>query len=147
MKKLALLLFFTATLSASDNMLPKKTKHSYVDLASPKDPSTWEGIRQELKAKIPALKSPARWADIEPHQGQSETNQEDFNSIYDQFDICGNCLRKSISCVDETYTIKPRLMKKPTTLNKKEKKSKEGRRKQDCIISLFFSYILSKFLH
>src|ERR1700722_2009211 len=84
MKKLALLLFFTATLSASDNMLPKKTKHSYVDLASPKDPSTWEGIRQELKAKIPALKSPARWADIEPHQGQSETNQEDFNSLLER---------------------------------------------------------------
>jgi len=85
-----------------------------------------------------SLNSPARSTKQHHVHFVDDDNQEDFNSIYDQFDICGNCLRKSISCVDETYTIKPRLMKKPTTLNKKEKKSKEGRRKQDCIISLFF---------
>jgi hypothetical protein len=70
-----------------------------------------------------------------------DDGQDDFNSIYHQFDIHGNRLRKpinygtKISYVDEANTINPSLMKKSMTLNKKEKKSKEGRRKKDCIIS------------
>jgi hypothetical protein len=83
-----------------------------------------------------------------------DDNQEDFNSIYDQFDIYGNRLRKPINCrtkisyVDETSTINPKLMKTTTTtLNKKQKKSNEGRRKKDCIISLSFFCILPKSLH
>jgi len=70
-----------------------------------------------------------------------DDEQEDFNSIYRQFDIHGNRLRKpinygtKISYVDETNTINPTLMKKSMTLNKKTKKSNEGRRKKDCIIS------------
>ena len=66
---------------------------------------------------------------------------DDVNSIYHQFDIHGNRLRRpinygtKISYVDESNTINPALMKKSMTLNKKEKKSTGGRRKKDCIIS------------
>ena len=71
-----------------------------------------------------------------------EEELDDFNSIYQQFDIHGNRLRRprnygtKISYVDESNTINPSLMKKTMTLNKKEKKSTSGgRRKKDCIIS------------
>ncbi|CAF1238783.1 unnamed protein product [Rotaria magnacalcarata] len=75
-----------------------------------------------------------------------DDEQDDFNSIYQQFDIHGNRIKKSmnygtkISYVDECAglrpnTINPTLMKKSTTLNKKDKKSNEVRRKKDCIIS------------
>jgi len=74
-----------------------------------------------------------------------DNEQDDFNTIYHQFDIHGNRIRKpinygtKISYVDEcglgTNTINPTLMKKSMTLNKKDKKSNNGRRKKDCIIS------------
>jgi hypothetical protein len=74
-------------------------------------------------------------------------NEDELDSIYRQYDIHGNRIRKpinfgtKISYVDECglgkNTINPALMKKqpPTILNKKDKKSNEGRRKKDCIIS------------
>jgi hypothetical protein len=67
-----------------------------------------------------------------------DEEENDLNSIYHQFDIHGNRLRRpinygtKISYVDEANPINPSLMKKSMTLNKKEKK---GRRKKDCIIS------------
>jgi hypothetical protein len=71
-----------------------------------------------------------------------DEEENDLNSIYHQFDIHGNRLRRpinygtKISYVDEANTINPSLMKKPMTSNKKEKKSNtEGRRKKECIIS------------
>jgi hypothetical protein len=67
-------------------------------------------------------------------------NEDDLDSIYRQYDIHGNRIRKpinfgtKISYVDECglgkNTINPALMKKQTT-----KKSIGGRRKKDCIIS------------
>ncbi|CAF2590955.1 unnamed protein product [Rotaria sp. Silwood2] len=77
---------------------------------------------------------------------EDDDEHDDFNSIYHQFDIHGNRIRKpmnygtKISYVDEcgsrgTNTINPALMKKSTTLNKNDKKSNGGRRKKDCIIS------------
>ncbi|CAF1502059.1 unnamed protein product [Adineta steineri] len=72
-------------------------------------------------------------------------DQDDINSLYYQYDIHGNRLRKplnygtKISYVDEcglgVNTINPNLMKKSMTLSKKEKKTNSGRRKKDCIIS------------
>lgn len=74
-----------------------------------------------------------------------DDEHDDFNSIYHQFDIHGNRIRRpmnygtKISYVDEcghgTNTINPALMKKSTTLNKKDKNSNGNRRKKDCIIS------------
>jgi len=68
---------------------------------------------------------------------------DDWNSIYRQFDIHGNRLRKpinygtKISYVDEANGFNPNLVKKSMTLNnKKDKKSSSGgRKKKDCIIS------------
>ncbi|CAF1466838.1 unnamed protein product [Rotaria sp. Silwood1] len=82
-----------------------------------------------------------------------DDNQEDINSIFDQFDMCGIHLRKSINCrteisyVDETSTINTKLMKKTTTLNKKQKNSNEKRGKTNYIVSSFFFCIYSKSLH
>ncbi|UJR13895.1 hypothetical protein I4U23_000902 [Adineta vaga] len=74
-----------------------------------------------------------------------DDDQDDIDSIYYQYDIHGNRLRKpinygtKISYVDECglgyNTINPTLTKKSMTLNKKDKKSNGGRRKKDCIIS------------
>lgn len=74
-----------------------------------------------------------------------DINQDDCNSIYQQFDIYGNRLRRpmnfgtKISYVDECglapKKANPSLMKKSMTLDKREKKSTTGRRKKDCIIS------------
>ena len=74
-----------------------------------------------------------------------EDEHDDFNSIYNQFDIHGNRIRKpmnygtKISYVDDggrrTNAVNPTLMKKPMTLNKKDKKSNGNRKKKDCIIS------------
>ncbi|CAF1062479.1 unnamed protein product [Rotaria sp. Silwood1] len=82
-----------------------------------------------------------------------DDNQEDINSIFDQFDMCGIHLRKPINCrteisyVDETSTINTKLMKKTTTLNKKQKNSNEKRGKTNYIVSSFFFCIYSKSLH
>jgi hypothetical protein len=75
----------------------------------------------------------------------SSDTEDDLDSIYRQYDIHGNRIRRpinfgtKISYVDECglgkNSINPALMKKPTTLNKKDKKSNGGRRKKDCIIS------------
>lgn len=72
-------------------------------------------------------------------------DDEDLDTIYRQYDIHGNRMPKpihfgtKISYVDECDAAKPKpnpvLMKKPMTLNKKDKKSNDGRRKKDCIIS------------
>jgi hypothetical protein len=72
-------------------------------------------------------------------------SEDDLDSIYRQYDIHGNRIKKplnfgtKISYVDECglgrNTINPALMKKSTTLNKKDKKSNAGRRRKDCIIS------------
>jgi hypothetical protein len=71
--------------------------------------------------------------------------EDDLDSIYRQYDIHGNRIKKpinfgtKISYVDECglgkNTINPGLMKKSATLNKKDKKSNGGPRKKDCIIS------------
>ena len=71
---------------------------------------------------------------------------DDCNSIYRQFDIHGNRIRRpmnygtKISYVDEcggkSSSSQSAQMKKAMTLNhKKEKKSTSGRRRKDCIIS------------
>jgi len=75
----------------------------------------------------------------------SEDDEDDLDSIYRQYDIHGNRIKKpnnfgtKISYVDECglrkNTINPALMKKSTTLTKNNKKPNEGRRKKDCIIS------------
>ncbi len=72
-------------------------------------------------------------------------SEDDLDSIYRQYDIHGNRIKKpinfgtKISYVDECglgkNTINPALMKKSAALNKKDKKSNGGRRKKDCIIS------------
>jgi len=75
----------------------------------------------------------------------SEDDEDELDSIYRQYDIHGNRIKRpinfgtKISYVDECglgkNTINPSLMKKSSTLNKNTKKSNEGRRKRDCIIS------------
>jgi hypothetical protein len=90
-------------------------------------------------------KSSSRRRTSSSSSSDDDDEQDDFNSIYQQFDIHGNRLRKpinygtKISYVDEcglgTNTINPTLMKKSMTSSKKDKKSNNGRRKRDCIIS------------
>ncbi|CAF3092478.1 unnamed protein product [Rotaria socialis] len=75
----------------------------------------------------------------------SESDDDDLDSIYCQYDIHGNRIKKpinvakKISYIDDfefgKNTVNPVLMKKPTTPSKKNKKSNSGQRKRDCIIS------------
>lgn len=72
-------------------------------------------------------------------------SDEQLDSIYRQYDIHGNRIPRpihfgtKISYIDECDAAKPKtnpvLMKKPTTLNRKDKRPNDGRRKKDCIIS------------
>ena len=75
-----------------------------------------------------------------------DQDQEDLDSIYRQYDIHGNRIKRpinlgtKISYVDEcglgANTINPALMKKNIrTLHGKEKKSTGRRKRKDCIIS------------
>ena len=71
--------------------------------------------------------------------------ENDFDALYRQYDIHGNRIRRpnnfgtKISYVDECglgkNKVNPTLMKKTMVSNKKDKKSSNGRRRKDCIIS------------
>jgi len=131
--------------SRSLNGSTRFTKQHHVRFVDEHDDNEKEKTNKRLSINSHRTKSTYYSSASSSSSSSDSDNDEDLDSIYRQYDIHGNRIRRpmnygtKISYVDECglgrNTINPMLMKKPITTEKTQKKSSSKRKKKDCIIS------------